>query len=144
MLKHSYSNHILIINVLSIFSDFVKHLFLFCTAPQNRDTLFWLFINIHCYYIICYKAFYLTTQQRRYIAMCRDGVLPIEIEKGRWRNEPRKQRICKQCDSVQVEDIQHFILHCTRHRNLRATYLTPNESLKNILTYRICLKNVSI
>ena len=28
MLKHSYSNNILIVNVLIIFSDFVKHLFI--------------------------------------------------------------------------------------------------------------------
>ena len=40
MLKHSYSNDILIVNVLIIFSDFVKHLFLYYTAPQNRDTWF--------------------------------------------------------------------------------------------------------
>ena len=50
MLKHSYSNNILIVNVLIIFSDFVKHLFLYCTAPQNRVTWFWRFINIHYYY----------------------------------------------------------------------------------------------
>ena len=74
------------------------------SAPQ-QGYLVWLFINIHYYSIIYYKAFYLTTQQRRYITMCRDGVLPIEIEKGRWRNEPRGQRICKQYDSGQVEDI---------------------------------------
>ena len=92
-------------NVLSKFSDFVKDLFLFCTPPQNRDTWFWLFINIHYYYITYYKALYLTTQQRRYFTMCRDGVLPIEIEKGRWRNEPRRKGICKQYDSGQVEDI---------------------------------------
>jgi len=75
------------------------------------------------------KAFYLTTQQRRYIAMCRGGILLFEIEKGRWSNKPRKQRICKQCDNGEVEDIYHFILHCTCNRNLRATYLPPNESL---------------
>ena len=49
LLKHSYSNNILIVNVLFIFSDFVKHLFLYCTAPQNRVTWFWCFINMHYY-----------------------------------------------------------------------------------------------
>ena len=87
---------------------------------------------------------YLSTQQRRYIAMCRGGVLPIEIEKGRWRNKPREQRICKQCVSGEVEDISHFILHCTCHRNLRETYLPPNESLEDILMGRTYLKNLSI
>ena len=48
--KHSYSNNILIVNVLIIFSDFVKHLFLYCTAHHNRITWFWPFINIHYYY----------------------------------------------------------------------------------------------
>ena len=80
--------------------------------------------------------------------MCRGGVLPIEIDKGRWRNKPREQRICKQCYSgeveadgvtnqLKVEDIYHFILHCTCHRNVRAAYQPPNESLENILMDRI-------
>ena len=55
MSKHSYSNNILIVNVLIIFSDFVKHFFLYCTAPQNRVTWFWHFINIRYYYY--YKIF---------------------------------------------------------------------------------------
>ena len=54
MLKHSYSNNILIVSVLIIFSDFVKHLFLYCTAPQNMVTWFWRFRNIHYYY---YRSF---------------------------------------------------------------------------------------
>ena len=52
MLKHSYSNNILIVNVLIIFSVFVKHLFLYCTAPQNTVTWFWRFINIYIIIII--------------------------------------------------------------------------------------------
>jgi len=40
MLKHAYSNTILIVNVLIIFSDFAKPLFLYCTAPQHRITWF--------------------------------------------------------------------------------------------------------
>ena len=35
-------------------SSFVKHLFLYCTAPQNRVTWFWRFTNIHYYYYYYY------------------------------------------------------------------------------------------
>ena len=82
----------------------------------------------------------MTTLQQRYIAMRGGGFLPIEIEKGRWRNKPREQQISKQCDSGEVEDIYHFKLHCICHRHLRATYLPANESLENILMDRIYLK----
>ena len=55
--KHSYSNKSLIVNVLIIFSDFVKHFFLYCTGPQHSVTWFWCFINIHYYYYYYYTGY---------------------------------------------------------------------------------------
>ena len=88
-------------------------------------------------------AIYLSRHQRRQIAMTRGGVLPIEIEKGRWRGRPREQRICRQCTMGQVEDISHFILQCPVNRHLRNMYI-PNESLTDIMTNDTFLRNLTI
>ena len=61
---------------------------------------------------------FLSKHQRRMLAMCRAGTLPLEVEKGRWRGIPRHERICKQCDSGHVEDIQHIFV-CPKYINLR-------------------------
>ena len=47
------------------------------------------------------KAIYLSRQPRRLIAITRGGVLHIR---------PRYQRLCRQCDMGQVEEINHFII----------------------------------
>ena len=47
----------------------------------------------------------------RLLAMTRVGVLPIEIETGRWHGLPRETRLCRLgCD--QVGDTDHFLHAC--------------------------------
>ena len=57
-------------------------------------------------------ARYLSYKQRAMLTSARAGILPIEVERGRWRNIPRERRICKQCDSGHVETLNHFMLEC--------------------------------
>ena len=61
----------------------------------------------------------LNRTQRSALARIRCGTFPLEIEKGRIRNIPIDQRICKLCDSGSVEDEKHFILSCARYSDLR-------------------------
>lgn len=49
---------------------------------------------------------------RSILARLRAGVLPLEIETGRWRAVPAQQRYCKLCNSGHVEDEIHFIFDC--------------------------------
>ena len=37
----------------------------------------------------------------------------LRIETGRWCGLIRDQQICKNCDAGEVEDVKHFLLHCT-------------------------------
>ena len=46
---------------------------------------------------------FLDRRQRMTIAMCRSGTMFLEIERG--RNKPREQRVCRQCDYGEVEDV---------------------------------------
>ncbi len=39
-----------------------------------------------------------------YLAQYQCGILPLEIETGRWQNKPVEERICKVCESGEVEN----------------------------------------
>ena len=45
--------------------------------------------------------------------------VPIEIEKGRWRGIPAEQRLCKQCDSGEIETVKHFLMNCDHNKRER-------------------------
>ena len=61
----------------------------------------------------------------------------LEIEKGRYKNLPVHERICKQCAMNAVENETHFICECSRfdvERNSlfeRVSEISPNFSLLN-------------
>ena len=50
----------------------------------------------------------------------------LQIERGRYENIPRDQRICKLCDSGEIEDEFHFTFKCKKFDHLR-------ENSNNIL-----------
>ena len=47
----------------------------------------------------------------------------LEIERGRYANVDRDDRICILCNSNQIENEYHFLLTCPFYRDLRKTYL---------------------
>ena len=61
-------------------------------------------------------------QQRRHISKLRCSDHGLEIEKGRHRNIPRNERVCKLCTSGQIEDEEHFLLDCSLYSHLRLKY----------------------
>ena len=42
---------------------------------------------------------------RRMLMRLRGGTAPFEIEVGRWKGVPRENRICKQCQLSEIEDV---------------------------------------
>ena len=48
---------------------------------------------------------------RRVLVKLRGGTAGLRVEIGRWNNLKREERICKQCEE-EVEDEEHFLLHC--------------------------------
>jgi hypothetical protein len=68
---------------------------------------------------------YLVTQTakrgRFWLTRIRTGTSPLRIETGRWKRpvEKLEERICLQCESGDIEDEKHFILHCQKFKDLR-------------------------
>ena len=42
----------------------------------------------------------------------RGGTGELRIETGRWCGLRRNEQICKMCNEGEVEDVEHFLLHC--------------------------------
>ena len=62
----------------------------------------------------CFERYLDIITMRRFrhsLAQIRTGHHDLEIERGRYRNIPRDQRLCKICLD-EVEDEYHFILRC--------------------------------
>ena len=49
---------------------------------------------------------------RRMLMRLHGGTAPFEIEAGRWKGVPRENRICKQCQLSEIEDVTHWLLRC--------------------------------
>lgn len=47
----------------------------------------------------------------------------LEIERGRYNNTERNERLCKQCHMNVIESEYHLILVCPKYRYLRSKYL---------------------
>ena len=73
-----------------------------------------------------YVKVFMSRKQRTLLAQLRLGILPLEIETGRFRNVKdavtgnfRKlredERICKICEMNQVENEFHFICVCPKY-----------------------------
>ena len=52
-------------------------------------------------------------RRRRILAQLRGGTARLEIETGRWRGVKREERFCKNCQSGEVENVEHWLLRCT-------------------------------
>merc|ERR1712121_249686 len=61
----------------------------------------------------------LTKFQRSILAQYRCGILPLQIEVGRYRNIELSQRICPMCN-LEVEDEIHFLLTCNSYAEIRS------------------------
>ena len=67
------------------------------------------------------------------------GILPLEVETGRyWKNKKkeRKDRHCKVCASMEVEDEIHHVFKCKSLKDTRKEFLEPllltNSNNKNM------------
>ena len=68
-----------------------------------------------------YLLFDITKYQRSVFAQFRCGILPLQIEIGRFRNIDLPDRVCQICDA-EVEDEIHLLLACV-------AYAEPRERL---------------
>ena len=78
----------------------------------------------------------ISRHKRSLLAQLRLGILPLEIEVGRFRNIPVENRLCKCCDNNVVENEFHFVCECVRCADFRTVY-TPNIISPPILMYKL-------
>ena len=50
---------------------------------------------------------------RQILANLRVGTVVLRVESGRWVGLSREDRICAQCGSGEVEDVEHFLFRCS-------------------------------
>jgi hypothetical protein len=60
-------------------------------------------------------------QQRAAFVKLRCGVLPLEIETGRYNRVPLENRKCKLCNLDVVESEKHFLTECPLYDDIRFT-----------------------
>ena len=73
--------------------------------------------------------------QRKTITKFRCSDHTLEIEKGRHKKIPRESRLCKLCDSAEVESEEHFLLKCNYYDNLKEKHLiTQYDDVKSLIT----------
>ena len=79
-------------------------------------------------YYNLYKAYFetedyvqenISKRLRSVMAQFRAGILPLEIETGRYTGKPLDERLCKFCDQSVVEDEYHFLCCCELYKDER-------------------------
>ena len=73
--------------------------------------------------------------KRSSLSKFRLGTLDLEIEKGRRKNIPRSDRLCKICKTKQTEDEIHFILSCPALSTHRDHFIKKIISVNNQFTF---------
>ena len=66
-----------------------------------------------------YLTLNISKHQRSLFAQFRGGILPLQVEIGRYRNLPLEQRICTLCDKNEVEHEFHLLCHCPIYEDIR-------------------------
>ena len=74
-----------------------------------------------------YLSFNITRYQRSLMAQFRLGILPLEIEVGRYRNIPLSNRVCHMCAANVVEDEIHFLCECASYSEYRLILFSNAE-----------------
>ena len=58
------------------------------------------------------------------MAQFRSGILPLEVETGRYQNIPLEFRLCLMCDENACEDETHFMFDRALYENIRCNYFS--------------------
>ena len=69
----------------------------------------------------------ISRHERSLLAQLRLGILPLEIEVGRFGNIPVENRLCKCCDNKVVENEFYFVCECVRYADLRTVLYSQHN-----------------
>ncbi len=65
----------------------------------------------------------LPSKLRKHLTKLRLSSHKLPIEKGRWNNTPRNDRICPDCPNRQIGDEFHYLFECSKFNTERIKYL---------------------
>ena len=68
-------------------------------------------------------------RERSMLIKLRGGTAAFQVEVGRWRGVKREERICKECQSGEVEDVCHWLLQCPAWDHIRQPLFTALRDL---------------
>ena len=70
---------------------------------------------------------HLKRHQRSLLSRLICGIMPLEIEVGRFTNIPEELRTCKVCNLPVVENEFHFLFDCAPLQKVRSTFYVVND-----------------
>jgi hypothetical protein len=88
---------------------------------SNRLRTYCLFKHEFC--TEKYLDYINTPKYRSALTRFRVSSHDLQIERGRYLNTPREQRLCNNCHLRQVESEYHFLLICPKHKSIREKYI---------------------
>ena len=71
--------------------------------------------------------------QRKLISKFRLGMLQLRIETGRYFRLLPEQRLCLLCNTGEVEDETHFLLHCSTYNQNRQQLFEAIPDIENFI-----------
>ena len=71
-----------------------------------------------------YIKYNLSSSERSAMAQFRFGILPLNIETGRFRNQALEERLCTLCEFNEIEDESHFLFKCSLYDELRREWVS--------------------
>ena len=72
------------------------------------------------------------------------GMSALRIEMRRWHGLKREGRVCKECDSGEVENMCHWLLQCSAWDHLRQTRLEAMDEVRKLrLLNKDCWRQTS-
>ena len=71
-----------------------------------------------------YVTLNLDRHQRSILSQLRSGILPLQVELGRYNNTKLEDRTCTLCTGNVIEDECHLLFHCPMYTNCREEFFS--------------------
>ncbi|MGH3055748.1 MAG: hypothetical protein ACRDL7_12310 [Gaiellaceae bacterium] len=93
------------------------------TAPADEVLFSTYEVWIHCpQHQAKHLSTYLSWKYRMLLLRYRFGGHDLQIERGRFQQQDRYQRLCQCCSLGTVEDLKHFVLDCPAYQEIRQEF----------------------
>ncbi len=81
--------------------------------------------------------------EKSLLSQVRYGILPLRVETGRFKNEPRQERLCIFCDANAIENVEHFLFECSLYDMYRLSLVEKAKRVINNWENLTDLKSLS-